>query len=459
MAVNLKDIKSHMKGYRLMDLAARDVQASLQHYKDLKIGSDNYIHNDGRKEMLFRLKGTIPVSFRGNNYNIPIIIWVQRTHPQINPIVFVTPTPEMSINPSRFVDHSGRVYLPYISEWKQGKSDLATLIQILCATFADNIPVYSRQQAATGYNQPGSYRPPSAGGGAYRPPHAHPPPQPQPGYNPYPQAQHPPYPQPGGQPGYPGPTPYPVQASMPTPGGYQPQPAPYPTGGYNQPPYPSPQGHPGGGYPPGPSGYIPPYPQPGGVVNAQPQMSAEEERRKKEEEERERAKENRISLESAVEDKIKRQLQNIMERAEDEMKALNDTQKKLKDNNEKLTKMLREMETKQNEVNSSIDTLRQKTAEVDSIIEYLESQPDEFNIDEAIVATNPVHNQILRLYAEENAIDDTIYYLGEALRRGVITSEAFLKHVRDLSRRQFMARATIIKAREASKLPPHGIPG
>ena len=28
--------------YRLTDLAARDVHASLQHYKDLKIGSDNY---------------------------------------------------------------------------------------------------------------------------------------------------------------------------------------------------------------------------------------------------------------------------------------------------------------------------------------------------------------------------------------------------------------------------------
>lgn len=35
--------------------------------------------------------------------------------------------------------------------------------------------------------------------------------------------------------------------------------------------------------------------------------------------------------------------------------------------------------------------------------------------------------RILKLYAEENAIDDTIYYLGEALRRGVITHEAFLK--------------------------------
>lgn len=45
-------------------------------------------------------------------------------------------------------------------------------------------------------------------------------------------------------------------------------------------------------------------------------MSAEEEKRKKEEEERERTKANRISLESAVEDRIKRQLQNIMGRAE-----------------------------------------------------------------------------------------------------------------------------------------------
>lgn len=35
--------------------------------------------------------------------------------------------------------------------------------------------------------------------------------------------------------------------------------------------------------------------------------------------------------------------------------------------------------------------------------------------------------RILRLYAEENAIDDTIYYLEEALRKGVIELEVFLK--------------------------------
>lgn len=64
---------------------------------------------------------------------------------------------------------------------------------------------------------------------------------------------------------------------------------------------------------------------------------------------------------------------------------------------------------------------------MESIIEYLGSQPDKINVDEAVAATNPVYNQILRLYAEENAIDDTIYYLGEALRKGVITHEVFLK--------------------------------
>ena len=55
----------------------------------------------------------------GATYNIPIIIWLQKNFPQNNPIVFVTPTPDMSINTSQYVDGHGRVYMPYITEWKQ----------------------------------------------------------------------------------------------------------------------------------------------------------------------------------------------------------------------------------------------------------------------------------------------------------------------------------------------------
>ena len=122
----------------------------------------------------------------------------------------------------------------------QGKSDLVTLVQILCATFAESIPVFSRQQQHT-------YMPPS-GAGSYRPP-------PQGGYNPPGYAPH--YPVQPRQP-YPPPNqpyssvPYPSgQSSMPVPGGsYNP---PYPGGGgYQQPPH-----H----YPPqGQTGYAP-YPQ------------------------------------------------------------------------------------------------------------------------------------------------------------------------------------------------------
>ena len=74
-----------------------------------------------------------------------------------------------------------------------------TLIQILCATFAENIPVYAKVQ------QPGYVAPPGMGykllpqqyGGGY----AHQP-----------------------QPPYPSVTPYPTQSSMPAPGSYRPYP-------------------------------------------------------------------------------------------------------------------------------------------------------------------------------------------------------------------------------------------
>lgn len=57
----------------------------------------------------------------------------------------------------------------------------------------------------------------------------------------------------------------------------------------------------------------------------------------------------------------------------------------------------------------------------------MENQTENNDIDDIIVPTAPLYKQILNLYAEENAIEDTIFYLGEALRRGVIDLEVFLK--------------------------------
>jgi ESCRT-I complex subunit TSG101 len=81
------------------------------------------------------------------------------------------------------------------------------------------------------------------------------------------------------------------------------------------------------------------------------------------------------------------------------------------------------------------------------------SNDGETEVDKAIDATTPVHRQIVRCYVNDCAIDDTIYYLGQALKKGVINLQTYLKYVRDLSREQFIQRATMQKCRQKAKLP------
>lgn len=55
--------------------------------------------------------------FLGNYYNIPICIWLMDTHPNNAPMCYVKPTADMSIKVSMFVDHNGKIYLPYLHDW------------------------------------------------------------------------------------------------------------------------------------------------------------------------------------------------------------------------------------------------------------------------------------------------------------------------------------------------------
>lgn len=60
--------------------------------------------------------------------------------------------------------------------------------------------------------------------------------------------------------------------------------------------------------------------------------------------------------------------------------------------------------------------------------------------------------RMLNAFAEEAATEDAIYYLGEGLRCGIIDLDAFLKQVRQLSRRQFMLRALMQRCRQKAGL-------
>lgn len=81
------------------------------------------------------------------------------------------------------------------------------------------------------------------------------------------------------------------------------------------------------------------------------------------------------------------------------------------------------------------------------------STKGETSIDDAIDATTPLHRQIFRCYTQDCAIDDTIYFLGQALKKGIINIQTYLKYVRQLSRKQFVYRATLQKCRLKARLP------
>uniref|UniRef100_I3N330 Tumor susceptibility 101 n=1 Tax=Ictidomys tridecemlineatus TaxID=43179 RepID=I3N330_ICTTR len=160
----------------------------------------------------------------------------------------------------------------------------------------------------------------------------------------------------------------------------------------------------------------------------------------------------RASLISAVSDKLRWRMKEEMDRAQAELNALKRTEEDLKKGHQKLEEMVTRLDQEVAEVNKNIELLKKKDEELSSALEKMENQSENNDIDEVIIPTAPLYKQILNLYAEENAIEDTIFYLGEALRRGVIDLDVFLKHVRLLSRKQFQLRALMQKARKTAGL-------
>ncbi|XP_041352550.1 tumor susceptibility gene 101 protein-like [Gigantopelta aegis] len=130
--------------YKNVDATKREVLNVLSQYADLRPQSSRFVFNDGTKKQLLNLEGTIPVPYKGNNYNIPVCIWILDTHPYNPPMVYVRPTPVMQIKPNQYVDANGKVDFPYLSYWKHGSSDLFTMIQMLTVNFSEECPVFSR---------------------------------------------------------------------------------------------------------------------------------------------------------------------------------------------------------------------------------------------------------------------------------------------------------------------------
>lgn len=273
-----------------------------------------------------------------NTYHIPIRIWIMDTHPQNAPICYVTPTPDMQIKVSMFVDHTGKVYLPYLHDWQPNTSDLLELIQVMILTFGDHPPVYSKpkEQQTSPYPQQPAYMP-----------------QPQPFMA---------FPGTGSFP------PYPPNSGAGYQGGFP----PYPT--TNSTPYPA-----GPGFMPMSSG--------NNAFNSPTQNNASNTGTGTITEEHIKA-----SLISAVEDKMRRRIQEKVNQYQAEIQTLKRTKQELQEGETKLAEILRKLEHEETELKKNIQLLQGKDAELTKSLEQLELN-EEINVDEAVSTTAPLYKQ------------------------------------------------------------------
>lgn len=434
-------LSSLLAKYHYPDQAKKDITNALQHYRNLSPTTSQFVFNDGIKKELFCLDGTIPVNYKGTTYNIPVCIWLLDTHPYNSPMCYVKPTSYMQIKVSRHVDQTGRIFLPYLHEWSPSSSDLLGLIQVMIITFGETPPVFSKPQEDGSPAYPGA-RNTGASGGFFRPATGVMPPA-MGGQPPYPATAMPPYP-PGGATGMPTPwTPYPPASGAPSSG----------TVGSGMPPYPVFPSVPSGAYPPYPTsgpatastgGY--PYP-PASTTSTSVSAAVAVSQTGTITQEHIRA-----SLLTAVEEKVKARLKEALSGAQAEMDVLKRTHDELTQGKAKLDDMINRMDREQAELEANLQNLRERNDELKELIHKVENQGS-INVDEAVVTTAPLYKQLLNAFAEENATEDAIYYLGEALRKGVIDLDVFLKHVRELSRKQFLLRALMQKCREKAQLP------
>ncbi|KAF6200495.1 hypothetical protein GE061_004938, partial [Apolygus lucorum] len=373
--------------YANPDATKRDYSKALEQYKNLIPSFGRFVFNNGGHKDLLKLEGTIPINYKGSSYNIPICVWLMDTHPNTPPMCFVQPTPDMQIKVSMYVDHNGKIYLPFLHDWNPTTSDILGLIQVMVCAFGEYPPVFSKRRVEQAHQ-------------------TH--------------------------------TPYPTQmpAYMPMPGTSNTV-TPYPqiTSSVNPvPPYPS------FSYPMGGAVAYPPYPttQPAPASQSGNSGTITEEHIK-------------ASLLSAVQDKLKLKLNEEYAQCKAEFDILKQTSEELNNGKAKITDLISKLNREKEDLDRNIHILEDRQAELQKAITELEEQGD-IDVDEAVTTTAPLYKQILNAYAEEAALEDTIYYMGEGLRRGVIDLDVFLKQVRSLSRKQFMLRALMQKCRQKAGL-------
>uniref|UniRef100_A0A915ED11 UEV domain-containing protein n=1 Tax=Ditylenchus dipsaci TaxID=166011 RepID=A0A915ED11_9BILA len=99
------------------------------------------LYTDGVCRWCCCICGTIPILFKERTYNIPISLFLQKNHPQAPPFCFISPAADMKIQESDTVDNTGRISLPYLTNWQHPTHNTCQLLETMALTFGAKCPV------------------------------------------------------------------------------------------------------------------------------------------------------------------------------------------------------------------------------------------------------------------------------------------------------------------------------
>ncbi|CAF4301182.1 unnamed protein product, partial [Rotaria magnacalcarata] len=164
----------------------------------------------------------------------------------------------------------------------------------------------------------------------------------------------------------------------------------------------------------------------------------------------------RDSVQTAVLDKVRIRLDEIMQMGKAQIDSLKKTEQDLIDGERKIQSFIVDAQQQQSQAQTYITNLQTKTHEMLEATQKMSSSSGKGNNsvkEDALITPAPVYKQLLQAYAEEHAMQDLLYYLADGLKRNSIGLDTYLKHVRELSRKQFILRATMRKCRQIAGLP------
>ncbi|KAJ3823584.1 Vps23 core domain-containing protein [Lentinula raphanica] len=442
----------------------------------LKVKSDVYTYDDGRTHLLLCLHGLLPISYRNSTYHIPFDMWIPFNYPRGAPIVYVVPAQGMMVKNSKFVDLSGKCdvanYEGTKGSWLDrgekrtgGRTGLVGLIDALTIWFGKDPPVYSKaattSQSSTPQPSPAHPVPTPSTSHQPNPPlppsftkHVGPPP---PTYSPPPAPPRPistastswtPQPPPTFQSRSAAPIPPPIPPPMP-PATWTPSPpptriqsAPIQHSFQPAPMQPVPMQSMQMQSPPLPTQSIPPpIPAPDLLDSDEPTSSSDPGPAPAPP-----LPPNPIllSLHASVHGRLTSALQSFQTSLHDSSEHLRKIQEDLLRGEPAIQDEIARLEAVK-AVSLNVGARYRQTIEAaERNVQMLRNKGD-VSVDELICGPTIVHNQLIDLIAEDNAIEDTIYHLHRALNSGSIELDRFLKTTRVLAEEQFMKRALIEK--------------